>query len=143
MHEHNEIALGFDFGLKRIGVAVGQTLTCSATPLDTLYAKNGVPEWNQIQKLIKEWQPTLLIVCIPLNMDDTEQAITHAAKQFAKELNTRFNLPISEVDERLSTKEARQQIFDAGGYKALKETPIDSIAAVIILEQWLRTHDHR
>ena len=73
------------------------------------------------------------------NIQDT----INFAENFAKELNKRFNLPISEVDERLSTKEARQQIFDAGGYKALKETPIDSIAAVIILEQWLRAHDHK
>jgi putative Holliday junction resolvase len=131
----NQTLLGFDFGLKRIGVAVGQTITGTATPLTTLQAKNGVPNWNQIEQLIQHWKPNGLVVGIPLNMLGKDQSLIKEAKNFAKLLE-RFELPVYEIDERLTTKEARQQVFDVGGYKALQETEIDSIAAKLILESW-------
>ena len=135
--DSRQTLLGFDFGLKRIGVAVGQTLTGTATALTTLQADKGEPNWSELEKLIKEWGPQALVVGIPLNMDSSQQTITMAAKNFANSLQ-RFGLPVYEVDERLTTKEARQQLFSAGGYRAIKQAQIDSIAAKLILESWLR-----
>ena len=131
------IFLGFDFGYKRIGLAVGQHLTGSATPLPTLDAKQGVPNWGEVEKKIKQWRPGALIVGLPKAMDDTELYTTALARGFARQLRKRFSLPVYLVDERLTTKEARSHLFAEGGYKKIKKTEIDSIAACIILEQWL------
>lgn len=130
--------LGFDFGMKSIGIAVGQTFTKTAQALSALSAKQGEPTWNQVEELIKSWKPEALIVGIPLNMNGTEQPITHAAKKFAKQLEERFRLPVHLVDERLSTVEAREKLFDQGGFKALKKANIDSTSAQLILEMWLQ-----
>ena len=131
------IYFGFDFGYKRIGVAVGQKLTASATPLTTLDAKNGVPDWDMLHKLIQEWRPIGLIVGLPTCINDKELYTTGAARGFAKQLRKRFALPVHLEDERLSTVEARSQLFAEGGYRKIKNSQIDSIAACIILEQWL------
>ena len=135
-----DVLLGFDFGMKRIGVAVGQTVTKTARPLETIRAEQGVPTWNTIAKLIRTWQPQALIVGIPLNMDGTEQPITRAARQFEKELQKRFALPVFGIDERLTTKDARERLFIQGGYKALQNGQVDSLAAQLILETWLNQH---
>ena len=132
--------LGFDFGMKRIGVALGQTLLNQARPLKTLTAKQGIPDWTIIDKLIADWGVQMLVVGIPTHLDDSEQFTTVAAKTFAQQLAERTKLPVHQVDERLTTVDARQQVFDQGGYKALKKSEIDSLAAKLILEQWLRTH---
>lgn len=132
------IYLGFDFGYKRIGVAVGQDLTASARPLTTLNANLGKPDWQDLQKIINEWRPQALIVGLPTCIDDSEQYTTAAAKKFAKELSKRFSLPVHLVDERLSTVEARAVLFEAGGYRKIKNSQVDSVAACIILEQWLQ-----
>lgn len=122
--------LGFDFGMKRIGVAVGQTITQTANPLTILKALDGVPQWEQVQNLIDQWQPQALIVGIPLNMDGTEQNTTKAAKRFANKLHGRFRLPVHHVDERLTSIEAK---------KLTKKTaPLDAVAAKLIVETWLR-----
>lgn len=134
----NGVFLGFDFGYKRIGVAVGQRLTCSASPLTTLDAKMGVPDWNVVQKIIAQWSPQALIVGLPTCIDDSALYTTSAAKRFAKQLRKQFALPVHLVDERLSTVEARGQLFEQGGYRKIKKTEVDSIAACIILEQWLQ-----
>lgn len=131
------VYLGFDFGYKRIGLAVGQRLTCSARPLTTLVAKQGIPDWNVVAKVIAQWSPLALIVGIPTCMDDTELYTTAAARRFAKQLGKQFALEVHLVDERLSTVEARGHLFEQGGYKKIKKTEIDGIAACIILEQWL------
>lgn len=131
--------LAFDYGMKRIGVAIGQTISCSATPLKTLAAKDGLPQWQLIDDLIQTWHPRGLIVGLPLMMDDTEQFISHAAKAFAKELELKFLLPVYLIDERLSSKEARSRLFERGGYKALQQGMVDQMAAALILEDWLRS----
>lgn len=135
------VFLGFDFGYKRIGVAVGQRLTGSASPLSTLNATHGIPHWDQIQLLINQWRPQAIIVGLPTCIDDKEQYTTSAARGFARQLRKRFSLPVHLVDERLSTVEARAYLFEHGGYKKIKRTEVDSIAACVILEQWLQ-HPH-
>ena len=132
------VYLGFDFGFKRIGVAVGQRLTGSASPLSTLEAKLGVPHWDHIQKLLSQWQPLALVVGLPTCIDDSEQYTTAASRGFARQLRKRFALPVHLVDERLSTVEARAHLFAQGGYRKIKNSEIDSIAACVILEQWLQ-----
>lgn len=128
--------LAFDYGTKRIGVAIGQTITLTARPLATLQADEGEPDWNDIASLIKQWQPDALIVGIPLSLDNSEQKITFLAKDFGEKLRQHFELPIYMVDERYSTIEARQMLFDQGGYKKLKKSEVDSWAAKLILEGW-------
>ena len=134
----DKVYLGFDFGYKRIGVAVGQRLTCSASPLATINAQAGVPKWDVVAHLIGQWTPQALIVGFPTCIDGKELYTSEAARRFAKELNERFSLPVHLVDERLSTVEARRQLFIQGGYRKIKKTAVDSIAACIILEQWLQ-----
>ncbi len=132
------VYLGFDFGYKRIGVAVGQRLTATATPLPTLQANEGVPRFECIATLIKQWRPDALIVGYPTRTDGGNLYVTKPAKRFAKALKTRFELPVFLVDERLSTVEARALLFEARGYQKLKKAEVDSIAACVILEQWLQ-----
>ncbi len=128
--------MGFDFGMKRIGTAIGQTVLKNASPLKTLAARDGVPNWEELERLLKEWQPDALVVGIPLNMDGTKQPVTFAALKFAKKLRSRFSLPVYEEDERLSTVEAKAMLFEEGGYQSLQKSNIDSMAAVVIIEQW-------
>lgn len=138
----NQTVLGFDFGMKRIGVAVGQTVTRTASPLVILSANQGEPDWKELEKIIQQWKPMVLIVGRPLKMDGSTQQITHAAEHFANELKSRYGLPIYEVDERLSSVEARSNMFEQGGYRALHKKRIDSVAAQIILQDWLERQDH-
>jgi putative Holliday junction resolvase len=131
------VYLGFDFGYKRIGVAVGQLVTCSAKPLKMIPAKEGIPDWQSVAKLIAQWLPQALIVGLPTCIDGKEQYTTVAAREFAAQLADRFKLPVHLVDERLTTVEARAEMFAQGGYRKIKSASIDSVAACIILEQWL------
>lgn len=128
--------LGFDWGLKRIGVAVGNSLLDTATPLKTLPANNGIPNWTSIETLIKSWKPHALIVGIPTKIDNSPLYTTELAEAFCEQLKTRFNLPVHPVDERLTTVEARQQLFDRGGYRKIQSSDVDSYAAKLMVEQW-------
>ncbi len=126
--------LGFDFGEKRTGVAVGQSLTGTATALITLHSRNNKPDWPSIEALIKEWQPNALVVGIPVHMDGKEQPMTLAARKFVRQLEGRFHLPVHEAEERLSSVEAEEAL----GNDADK-ADIDREAARIILQSWLGT----
>ncbi|MGR2856339.1 Holliday junction resolvase RuvX [Erwinia sp. 1181_3] len=132
--------LSFDFGTKSIGVAIGQQLTGTARPLTALKANDGVPDWNKIEALLKEWQPDRVVVGLPLNMDGTEQPLTVRARKFANRLHGRFGVQIELHDERLSTVEARAELFERGGFRALSKGSVDSLSAVIILESWFENH---
>lgn len=134
----NIVYLGFDFGYRRIGVAVGQAITASARPLTTVKANQGQPDWHTITKLIKQWHPAELVVGLPTTIDNRSQYTTEPAKQFASRLQQTYGLPVHMVDERLTTKEARANIFDSGGYKQLKNAEVDAYAAALILEQWIQ-----
>lgn len=138
--QHRTI-LCFDYGTKSIGVAVGSELTGSATLLPALKARDGIPEWEQIERLIKEWQPQLLLVGLPLNMDGSEQEFTVRTRKFANRLHGRFGLPISLHDERLSTADARSRLFAEGGYRNLSKDKVDSLSAQIIFEGWYEQRD--
>ena len=129
--------LGFDFGMKRIGVAIGQTITKTARPLTTLAAREGLPDRGEIRALFDKWHPDACVVGIPLNMDGTEQPVTIAARAFQQWLAEQFQIPVHAMDERLSTRSAREQIFSTGGFRALKNAEVDSLAAQIILQDWL------
>lgn len=132
--------LGFDFGTKSIGVAIGQQLTGNARPLAALKAQEGTPDWNLIERLLKEWQPDFVVVGLPLNMDGTEQPLTARARKFANRLHGRFGVQVELQDERLSTVEARASLFERGGYRALNKGQVDSQSAVIILQDWFENH---
>lgn len=136
----HKVLLGFDFGLKRIGVAVGQTVTETARPLVTLQAKQGEPQWDTLKKIVNTWQPDGFVIGIPLNMDGTEQPLSQLARQFGEQLHKQFKLPVYEMDERLSTKDARERLFAEGGYKALQKGKVDSVAAQLILQNWLTSN---
>ncbi|WP_413699714.1 Holliday junction resolvase RuvX [Psychromonas sp. KJ10-10] len=132
--------LGFDFGTKSIGVATGQMITATAQPLNAIKANDGIPNWEIVEKVIKEWQPDLVVVGLPLNMDGSEQAITKRAKKFANRLNGRFGVKTALQDERLTTASAKEFIFDRGGYKALDKGKVDSVSAALILESWMESN---
>ncbi len=120
--------LAFDFGLKRVGVAAGNSLTRQATPLRTI-AADGDERFAAIGRLIGEWQPDALIVGVPVHPDGAPHDNTRRAQRFARQLHGRFRLPVHEVDERYSTTEA-----SASGARDL-----DAASAAIILDQYLRT----
>jgi putative Holliday junction resolvase len=125
--------LGFDYGPRKIGVAVGQTVTGSASPLTTLRSRHERPDWPGIEALIRDWQPQAAVVGLPFNMDDTETEIAPRARRFARQLNGRFALQVHLVDERLTTIEARRRFARAADAPA----GIDAMAAKLILETWL------
>ncbi len=111
------LLLGFDYGLRYIGVAIGQSITGSATPLTTLLAQKGEPNWEEIAALIEKWCPSGFVVGLPFQMDGTEQFISIASRKFAAELKKRFSLPTFTMDERLTTREAKSQIAELRGQK--------------------------
>ena len=126
--------LGFDYGRKRIGVAVGQQITCSANALTTVTARDGKPDWDSIGNLMREWKPDALVVGIPYHMDGTEQEMTLAARRFCRQLAGRYHLPVYEADERLSSWQVEQQTREQHS----KCSDIDRQAARIILQDWLQ-----
>ncbi|SNC58622.1 Holliday junction resolvase RuvX [Sodalis endosymbiont of Henestaris halophilus] len=130
--------MAFDFGTWSIGVAIGQQVTCTANPLTTLKVHDGLSHWKKIEKLLNEWQPDMVVVGLPLNMDGSEQPLTARARKFANRLHGRFNIKVVMHDERLSTIETRAKLFALGGYRALDKGQVDAGSAVIILECWLK-----
>mgnify|MGYP002715013870 CR=1 FL=1 len=106
----SQTVLAFDYGTKSIGVAVGQSLTGTASPLKALKANDGIPNWQQIEALLNEWQPDYLVVGLPLNMDGTEQPLTARVHKFVNRLHGRFGVQVKTQDERLTTVESRAQL---------------------------------
>ena len=131
--------LAFDYGMRRIGVAVGQALTGTASPLHALSARDGTPDWNAIARLIEEWRPAAIVTGVPYNMDDTRQEMTDRAERFSRQLHGRFNLPVHLVDERLSSLEGEDRLRTArqqGRRGRIAKAEIDSAAACVLLETW-------
>ena len=128
MNPSNTI-LAFDFGMKSIGIAIGNHLTGTARGLTAIAARDGIPNWEKIARLINEWQPDTLIVGLPLNMDGTEQPMTAAAKRFGNRLNNRFNIPVIWHDERLTTFEALDQMGVRSKMHTSKRSDVDKLSA--------------
>jgi putative holliday junction resolvase len=132
------VFLGFDYGGKFIGVAVGSTHSGLAQPAATVRVRaNHVPDWDQISRLVSEWRPHALVVGLPLNMDGTEQTMTRAARAFGDRLKERYNLPVHMVDERLTTRAAKDQLYAAGVAGTRHKSRLDEVAAQTILQSFL------
>jgi len=137
------LILAFDFGTRRIGVAVGNELLHSARELTPLPARDGIPDWNVVTRLIEEWQPDLFVVGLPLNMDGTESLMSTRARKFGNRLHGRYGKPCEMVDERGSTQEAKRIAHTAGHRGNYREESVDGIAAVLILEGWFTHQEGR
>ncbi len=138
-HLRPETVLAFDFGLRRIGVAVGQQVTQSASALDTVSNGAGGPDWARIDHLIKEWQPSRLIVGMPQTADGKPPALLEPIREFCVCLS-RYQRPIETVDERYSSQAASEQLIAArrdGRRKRISKGEIDAAAAACIAERWL------
>ena len=132
--------MGFDYGARRIGVAIGNAISHSARALDVLANGDSGPDWRRIDGLVREWRPDALLVGLPLTLDDAEQRNSAAARAFADTLASRYALPVSLVDERHSSREAAQRFAArrAGGAARRKDAAaLDAVAAEIIVERWL------
>ena len=132
--------IGFDFGKKYIGVAVGQEMTSSASPLGSIKANDGIPHWESLEAYLKEWQPDFVVVGLPLNMDGSEQQLTLDAKKFGKRITGKFGIKVEFQDERLTTADAKQQLFSQGGYRNLKKDNIDAQSAALIIESFFENN---
>ena len=130
--------LAFDYGLSQIGVAVGNCVTSSTQPLTIIKAKNGIPQWPVLEKLVQEWQPDLIIIGDPLNMDGSDGVLGERARKFGRRVHGRLGLPVTMTDERLSSFEAKQGLQERGHSGDYKASPIDSYAAELILQTWMR-----
>lgn len=133
--------LAFDYGLKRIGVAVGQTITGSASPLATLSNRADGVDLAEIERLVREWRPTLLVVGLPLNADGSQSDMSRAATAFATSLEC-FARPVVLVDERHTSAEAAaelKQARQAGQRGRVRRERIDAAAAVLIAERYLKS----
>lgn len=129
--------LGFDYGSRHLGVAVGSSASGLAEPLATASVHAGIPDWAMLDRLVKEWQPTALIVGLPLNMDDSENAMTRAARKFGHRLHARYNLPVHMVDERLTSVDAKNTLVEARVPWKQRKAKVDKLAAQTILQAYL------
>ena len=134
--------LAFDYGSVRIGIAVGNELTETASPVQTVANVNGTPDWAAIERLIQQWQPDEFVVGMPLTLEGEDQAITPHVKGFIKALRKRFALPIFEADERFSSMAAQTELANmrASGQRTrrVSKGDIDAMAAALILQNWLQ-----
>ncbi|WOJ97520.1 Holliday junction resolvase RuvX [Congregibacter brevis] len=138
MHSSAQRVLAFDYGTRQIGVAVGNSGLGTTQPLTILKARDGQPNWAEVTALCKEWEPDLLLIGDPLNMDGTVSEFAQRARKFARRLEGRLGITIEMVDERLSSFEVKQQQKDAGHSGDYHESPVDDLAAELILKDWLR-----
>ena len=129
--------LGLDFGTQRIGIAVGQSITGTATALCTIKSRNGKPDCGRITELINHWRPDALVVGLPLHDDGSDSDISKAARRFTQQLQGRYRLPVHNMDERLSTHAAKQHMKQQSS-----KQEVDAVAAMIILQNWLETKSH-
>lgn len=128
--------LAFDFGERRIGIAVGEHLINSANPLTTIDNESNEVRFAAITQLINEWQPKLLVVGLPLSLDGSETEVTQLCKKFARRLNGRFNLPVIMIDERYSSTEASQLLNETGIRGRAQKAMLDQVAAQTILRSY-------
>ena len=137
-HTSPQLIMAFDFGTQKTGMAVGSSLIESATPLALLPMKDGIPHWDELLKIVKQHQPTLFLVGLPLNMDDSESELSARARKFARRLRHQTNIETWMVDERLTTREARDELDHYQAQGRGKKISADSIAAALFIESWYR-----
>jgi putative Holliday junction resolvase len=133
--------LAFDFGLRRIGVAVGQSTTCTASALQTI-ANGRDPDWVAIDRLIRNWRPQALLVGLPLGAEGDETDLSRAARRFGEALRARYALPVDYADERLTSRAAASRFAElraGGGLRRKHADQLDAISAQIILENWIQS----
>jgi putative Holliday junction resolvase len=130
--------LAFDFGLRQIGVAVGNALLCTTQPLAILRARDGQPNWDEVGRLLAEWAPDQVLVGDPINMDGSVSELARRARRFGARLHGRFGVQVAMVDERLSSFAAKAEQRERGGGADYRRNPVDSLAAELILLDWLR-----
>ncbi|MGE8523856.1 Holliday junction resolvase RuvX [Acinetobacter pseudolwoffii] len=130
--------MAFDFGTQKMGMAVGQSLIASASPLPLFPMKDGIPNWDELLKIVKSHQPNLFLVGLPLNMDDSESELSTRARKFARRLRHQTNIETLMVDERLTTREARDELDHYQAQGRGKKLSADSIAAALLIESWYR-----
>lgn len=138
--------LAFDVGARRIGVAVGNTVSMSAREVGVLDVRDSGPDWPALDRWIKEWQPARLVVGDPATLDGGDQPIRKRARAFARNVRQRYQLPVEQVDERTSSIEAAQRFAHgraSGERRRSQSAQLDALAAVVILERWLREPDSR
>ena len=138
--------LAFDVGGRRIGVAVGNTVSMSARELGVLDMRDGGPDWPTLDRWIHEWRPNRLVVGDPATLDGGDQPVRAMARRFGREAGARYRLPVEQVDERTSSIEAAQRFAAgraAGQRKRHQATQLDAVAAAIILERWMREPEAR
>jgi len=129
--------ISFDFGLRNIGVAVGNCRLGTTQPLAVLKARDGQPDWQELINLVSEWQPERLVVGEPLHMDGSDSELSQLATKFARRLHGRLGLPVDMIDERLSSVEAKSITREQGHRGDYRANPVDSLAAELILKSWL------
>lgn len=132
-------ALAFDYGTQRIGVAFGQSLTGTAQAIKVIKAKDGIPNWQEIEGLITEWKPDIFVVGLPYNLDGSESKLSIRATKFGNRLHGRFGKLCFGMDERLSSIEAIEMVSTENGY-GKKKAAIDDVAAQIILQNWFNEY---
>jgi len=135
--------MAFDYGLRQIGAAVGNTELGTTRSLHVLKAREGVPNWSEVEALVQEWQPDILVVGEPLNMDGSASELSRRAHKFARRLEGRLGLRVTLVDERLSSFEAKQISRERGHRGDYQREPVDSLAAELILKTWLAAEGGR
>lgn len=138
--------LAFDFGTKSIGMAASHLATTAGAPLctelGTIRAKEGIPNWDELSKILSEWQPQKVVVGLPLKLDGGEMEITRRARKFGRRIEGKFGYDVVFIDESLSTKAAKQEAFERGHRGHFATQPVDAIAARLILESWLEENAH-
>ena len=140
MVKESGVVMAFDYGLRNIGIAIGQNITKSASTFYAIKAKEGVPDWMKLDSIIEEWEPGLFIVGDPFNMDGTKSEFQKKIVKFSEELKKRYEIELHMMDERLTTKEAIERIHNKPD--GIKDSANKhSISAQIILEDWFRSID--
>ena len=125
--------LAIDFGLKKVSLAIGNTLTKTSMPISTIFYKSKQELFNLLEKHVTEWKPEFIIIGNPLNMDQTESEMSKLAEKFSNQFSKKFNLAVELVDERLSSFEAKEFAKDGN---------LDAMAAKLILDSWMNNNEH-
>ncbi len=139
---HEGVILAFDFGTRRIGVAIGEMMLGSARPLTTIAVEANAARFAAIGKLIDDWRPSRLVVGLPLALDGSEHEMSARCRRFAGQLESRYRLPVELVDERLTSVAAEERLKERGLDWQTRKGTLDAEAAAVILQDYFDRHGH-